>query len=148
MKLEVRPWRRGDDGLLIDAAARLSPLTLRRRFWVGTPWLPPSYLQAVADRWPRCWDAVVALDEGGLLVGWAEYGRYADDPDRADVAVCVVDAEQGHGLGTRLLGEIVAVARASGVVSLHADIEAGNEPARHAWRAATGGTLRTYALAG
>ena len=148
MKSVVRPWLPGDDALLVEAAAGLSRLSLRRRFWVGTPWLPPSYLRAVTERWPHCWDAVVALDEAGRLVGWAEYGRFPGDPTRADVAVCVVDAEQGHGLGTRLLGEIVAVARLSGVVSLHADIEAGNEAARHAWRAATGGSAVTYALAG
>ena len=100
----------------------------------------------VEQRWPRCWNAVVALD-GDELVGWAEYGRNPGRPDTADVGVCVVDTEQGHGLGTALLAAIVERARQAGLVSLHADIAPYNEAARHAWQAATGSRATTYALA-
>ncbi|HEV7205886.1 MAG TPA: GNAT family N-acetyltransferase [Jatrophihabitans sp.] len=143
----IRPWERGDFARLAAAGPRLSARTLHLRFWSPVPVLPASYLRSTEQRWPRCWDAVVAID-GDLLAGWAEYGRSAARPDTADVAVCVVDAQQGHGIGTALLERLVAQARAAGLVSVHADIEWRNAIARHAWQHVTGGRASTYALAG
>jgi GNAT superfamily N-acetyltransferase len=150
MKSEVwviRPWQRSDFGLLAAAGPKLSERTLRLRFWGAVPTLPPSYLRSTEQRWPRLWDAVAALD-GAELVGWAEYGRDPKDPDTADVAVCVIDAEQARGVGTALIELLVQRARGAGVVSVHADIAPWNEPARRAWRTATGTRATTYALAG
>jgi RimJ/RimL family protein N-acetyltransferase len=143
----IRPWERGDFALLAAAAPRLSERTLRLRFWGAVPTLPVSYLRSTEQRWPYCWDAVAALD-GDALVGWAEYGRYPERPGTADVAVCVVDDEQGHGLGTALFRVLLERARCAGLVSVHADIAPHNEAARHAWRHATGGLAATYAMAG
>jgi GNAT superfamily N-acetyltransferase len=142
----IRPWQEGDFALLAAAAPRLSERTLRLRFWGPVLTLPPSYLRSTERRWPMCWDAVAALDSD-LLVGWAEYGRYPDDPSRADVAVCVVDAEQGRGIGTALLTMLVERARGAGLVSVHADIAPSNQPAGHAWRKVTGSRASTYPLA-
>jgi GNAT superfamily N-acetyltransferase len=143
----IRPWQASDRELLVAAQAGLSAQTLRLRFWSAVPTLPASYLRRVGERWPRCWDAVVALDHG-RLVGWADYGRAFDDPTHADVAVCVTDAAQGHGLGTALLTAVVQQARAAGLMSVHADIEPANRWARLAWITVTGGPSHTYALAG
>jgi GNAT superfamily N-acetyltransferase len=145
--VEIRPWQAPDRERLMAAQAGLSAQTLRLRFWSAVPALPDSYLRRVGERWPRCWDAVVAVD-GDRLVGWAEYGRAFDDPTHADVAVCVIDAAQGHGLGTALLGAVVERARAAGLVSVHVDIEPANRRARLAWITVTGGPSHTYALAG
>jgi RimJ/RimL family protein N-acetyltransferase len=145
--ITVRPWERGDFALLATAAPGLSERTLRLRFWGAVPTLPASYLRSTEARWPRCWDAVAALD-GDELVGWAEYGRYPQEPQTADVAVCVVDAEQGHGIGTALIAMLLERARGAGLVSVHADIAAHNAAARHAWQHATGSLASTLALAG
>jgi RimJ/RimL family protein N-acetyltransferase len=145
--LVVRPWQHGDFALLAAAAPKLSERTLRLRFWGAVPTLPPSYLRSTEQRWPRLWDAVTALD-GGELIGWAEYGRNAAQPDTADVAVCVVDVEQGHGVGTALVDLLVERARGAGLVSVHADIAPWNEPARRVWTRVTGTRAPTYALAG
>jgi RimJ/RimL family protein N-acetyltransferase len=143
----IRPWQEGDFALLAAAAPRLSERTLWLRFWGAVPTLPTTYLRSTAQRWPVMWDAVAALD-GAELVGWAEYGRYPDEPQTADVAVCVVDDEQGHGIGTELLAALIERARGAGLVSVHADIAPYNEPARRGWVRATGGEARTIALAG
>lgn len=143
----VRPWQHGDFALLAAAAPGLSERTLRLRFWGAVPTLPASYLRSTEQRWPACWDAVAAVD-GDELVGWAEYGRYPDRPDTADLAVCVVDAEQGHGIGTALIAKLVERARGAGLVSVHVDIAAHNEAALRAWRHVTGGRAATLALAG
>jgi RimJ/RimL family protein N-acetyltransferase len=143
----IRPWQREDFELLAAAAPRLSERTLWLRFWGAVPTLPASYLRSTADRWPYMWDAVAALD-GDELVGWAEYGRYPDAPQTADVAVCVVDSEQGHGIGSALLAALIERARGAGLVSVHADIAPYNERARRGWVRVTGGEARTLPLAG
>jgi RimJ/RimL family protein N-acetyltransferase len=143
----IRPWEAGDFRLLAAAAPRLSERTLWLRFWGAVPTLPAAYLRSTSERWPCLWDAVAALD-GADLVGWAEYGRYPDSPDTADVAVCVVDDEQGHGIGTALLGALIERARGAGLVSVHADIAPFNERARRGWVRVTGSEARTLPLAG
>ena len=139
-ELVIRPWQAGDFARLAAAASRLSTWTLYLRFRAGMPSLPSTYLSSTRQRWPLRWDAVVAVD-GDDLVGWAEFGRYADDPQRADLGMCVVDAEQGHGIGS-------ALARAAGLVSVHADIEPDNVAAWRLWLRTTGSPVPSFALAG
>jgi RimJ/RimL family protein N-acetyltransferase len=145
--VEIRRWEAADFPRLAAAAPGLSLRTLYLRFRAGMPGLPASYLRSTEQRWPARWDAVVAV-HGDQLVGWAEFGRYPDDPDRADIGICVVDAEQGHGIGSALAAALLEHARAAGLVSVHADIEPDNAAARRAWRRATGSTVPTFALAG
>jgi len=146
-ELVIRPWQAGDFARLAAAAPRLSTWTLYLRFRAGMPSLPSTYLSSTRQRWPLRWDAVVALD-GDDLVGWAEFGRYVDDPDRADLGMCVVDAEQGHGIGSALAAALVERARAAGLVSVHADIEPDNVAAWRVWLRTTGSTVPSFALAG
>jgi GNAT superfamily N-acetyltransferase len=143
----IRPWERGDFALLAAAAPRLSERTLWLRFWGAVPTLPAGYLRSTEQRWPAWWDAVAALD-GYALVGWAEYGRYPQNPQTADVAVCVVDDEQGRGIGGALLAALVERARGAGLVSVHADIAPHNRRALQGWQRFTGGRGSTLALAG
>ncbi|MDT4925214.1 MAG: hypothetical protein QOG01_2927 [Pseudonocardiales bacterium] len=142
----VRAWQSGDLELLAAAGSRLSEQTLRMRFWGTVPALPVSYLRRVEERWPAYWDAVVAM-AGDELVGWAEFGRDRVDPGRGDIGACVVDSEQGHGVGTALLVALLERARARGLTVVHADIHPYNAAARHAWHTATGAWSTTYALA-
>lgn len=145
--VEIRPWQESDFALLAAAAPRLSERTLWLRFWGAMPTLPPAYLRSTAERWPLMWDAVVAMD-GPDLVGWAEYGRYPDAPSTADAAVCVIDDEQGHGIGTALLSALIERAKGAGLASVHVDIAPFNERARRGWVKASGGEARTLPLAG
>lgn len=133
----IRPWEAGDFARLAAAAPRLSPWTLYLRFRAGMPGLPATYLRSTRQRWPLRWDAVVALAEDEL-VGWAEFGRYPDDPLRADIGMCVVDDEQGHGIGTALARALLEHARQAGLVGVHADIEPDNAAARRVWQRVTG----------
>ena len=142
----IRPLQACDFARLASAVPRLSPWTLYLRFRAGMPSLPPTYLPSTRKRWPLRWDAVVALD-GDDLIGWAEFGRYPDDPDRADLGMCVVDDEQGHGIGSALAAALIEHARGAGLVSVHADIEPDNEPAWRVWLRTTGSPVPTFALA-
>ena len=113
----IRAWEGGDFDRLRASAPRLSRRTLCLRFLGPVPTLPSSYLRSTAERWPSAWDAVVALI-GADLVGWAEYGVHPNAPQTADVAVCVVDDEQGRGIGTALLGAVIEHARRAGLHSV------------------------------
>lgn len=144
--LTIREWRGSDFALLQAAAPGLSERTLRLRFWGSFQTLPSTYLRSTERRWPYAWDAVAALD-GDELIGWAEYGRYPDDLCNADVAVCVVDAEQGHGVGSALLAALIERARTAGLLSIHVDIAPHNAAALHAWQHVTGSRASTLPLA-
>src|SRR3954467_1709570 len=120
--VEIRRWEAADFPRLAAAAPGLSLRTLYLRFRAGMPGLPASYLRSTEQRWPARWDAVVAV-HGDKLVGWAEFGRYPDDPDRADIWIYVVDAEQGHGIGSALAVSIHAHAPAVCLLTLHAAIQ-------------------------
>jgi RimJ/RimL family protein N-acetyltransferase len=141
----IRPWQVGDFDRLAEAAPGLSLRTLYLRFRAGMSGLPSTYVRNAEQRWPARWDAVVALD-ADELVGWAEFGRYPDDPAGADIGVCVVDAQQGHGIGSALAAALIDHARRAGLVSVHADIEPDNEAARRTWRRITGSAISTFAL--
>ena len=143
----IRPWVAGDFARLAAAAPRLSLRTLYLRFRAGMPTLPATYLRSTQQRWPLRWDAVVALD-GDELIGWAEFGRYGDDPQRADIGMCVVDDEQGHGVGTALAAALLEHARDAGLLSVHADIEPDNAAARRVWRRVAGTPSPDLVLAG
>ena len=136
--LIVRSWEGGDVERVRIFGAHLSPRTLRSRFWQGVSGVPEPYLASIAHRWPRDWDAVVAVRDG-CVIGWAEYARNAPGSNDADAAFVVADAEQGHGVGTALLHALLARAMRSGVTAVHADIAAANTPAVRAWHTATAG---------
>jgi GNAT superfamily N-acetyltransferase len=144
--ITIRSWQGGDFALLQAAAGGLSERTLRLRFWGSFQTLPPTYLCSTERRWPYAWDAVAAL-AGAEFIGWAEYGRYPDDLGNADVAVCVIDAEQGHGVGSALLAALIERARTAGLGSIHADIAPHNSAARYAWLHVTGSRASTLPLA-
>jgi GNAT superfamily N-acetyltransferase len=68
-------------------------------------------------------------------VGVAWYVRHADDPQAAEIAVTVVDAWQGRGLGSELLTQLADRARADGIQRFTAPVAAD--------RAAVAGLLRS-----
>jgi GNAT superfamily N-acetyltransferase len=129
----LREWRPGDESLLAQAGAELSPASLYARFLAGVPTLPAAYLRlvATAPRWR--WDAQVAMRDG-RMIGWAEFGRMSPDGTEADLAVAVVDAWQRHGVGTALVSSLLPRCRAAGVTVLSAQVAPSNVAARAALR--------------
>jgi GNAT superfamily N-acetyltransferase len=144
--LQLRPWRSSDAARLAQLGERVVAETLRSRFWGGVAAVPATYLSSIAQRWPLDWDAVVALRDGEL-VGWAEFGRNAVGSAEADIAVCVIDSEQGHGTGTALLRALLVQASSAGLSTIHADISGTNTPALRTWLRATRALPVTLALA-
>jgi len=74
---------------------------------------------------------VAALaDRPDFGIGVGRYIRLKDDPEVAEVAITVVDAYQGKGLGTLLLGMLAATARVAGVRKFRAYVLEDNLPMR------------------
>lgn len=127
--MEVRPWRYGDQALLLAAQPGLSTHSLTSRFGTGLRTLPVKYLRFVAHAPRDRWDAQVAIHDG-RLVGWAEAARAVPSGREADLAVLVVDAWQRRGVATALFQAMVPRVAAAGVRVLHADVDPGNVAAR------------------
>ncbi len=110
--LTVRPVEFDDVERLARMFDRLSPDSVRYRFFSPLPRLPrPMLLQmSHVDHWRR--DALVALD-GDEIVADARYGVTPGSRPgslEAELAVTVEDAWQNLGLGRRLTRRLTEVA--------------------------------------
>lgn len=114
--MRVRPIAPDDKDGLRAAWDRLSPESRYRRFFSPMPELGDAMLAFLTEVDHHHHEALIALDAGGEdIVGVARYVRSADDGEIAEVAITVVDAWQGRGLGTVLLGRLSNRARREGV---------------------------------
>jgi RimJ/RimL family protein N-acetyltransferase len=120
-RVRIRPYRAGDDQVIDQIFAGLSPASRQRRYLRPVDELSGSVLTALRDVDGDRHVAFVAE------VGWGRsrraigVARYVlDGPGRAEVAYEVVDAWHGRGVGSRLVGALVDAARARGLDELHA----------------------------
>ena len=121
---------RPDDGPgLAEAFEQLSETSRYRRFFAVKPHLSERSLAYFTDVDHRDHEALVAVAPGsGQLVGVARFIRNPREPDRAEVAVTVVDSWQRRGLGTALLRELAQRAAEEGIRHFTAEILAENRP--------------------
>ena len=126
----VRPIEANDKPGISDFFARLSEESRRRRFLGPKPRLSSRDLAFLTEVDQRRHVAIVALDGAGAIVGVARYAAWVAEPERADMAVAVVDEWHGHGLGTALGDLLVEQARASGLAALTGSTLAFNSPAK------------------
>jgi len=114
--LAIRPLLPTDRSALQSGLDKLSPDSLRRRFFSGGRPSPKviDYLVDINYLDHFAW-VVVAGDEVDDGVASARYIRDGADPGRAEIAFGVIDTYQGLGIGTVLLGALGCVARAAGV---------------------------------
>jgi RimJ/RimL family protein N-acetyltransferase len=121
--VEIRALRPDDQDEMLAAIGRTSPESLRRRFFVPkrgfsqaerTFFMKIDFSNHVA--------LVAQIDEDGQSV-IAGGGRYVlTRPNQAELAFVVVDAYQGHGIGTALLRHLITVARDAGLEELTAEV--------------------------
>ena len=131
--LSLRRLRDDDTDTVETLFAGLSPRSRHLRFHGPTPRLTGalrSMLLRVDDR-----DRLALVAEARAPgAGWEPVGiaRMARTAAReAEIAVAVVDAWQGHGVGRTLLTALRVAARARGVDRLTALVLAENARARH-----------------
>jgi GNAT superfamily N-acetyltransferase len=110
--MTLRRAHAGDLEALDEMLARCSVQTTSLRFNVPMPRLPRAYADTIAQR--RGVHVVAEAD--GSIVGLASCVD-------GELAVLVEDAWQGHGIGTRLLDEVIVRV---GLTELTADVSYGN----------------------
>lgn len=114
----IRTVRPEDAPLLRLGFTQLSDRSRQFRFLRAVPKLGDAELAFLADLDRPGNAALGALDVSGDLpapAGMARYVCLPDAPDRAELAITVVDSYQGRGLGTLLFGLLARHAVASGL---------------------------------
>ncbi|MGC4110115.1 MAG: GNAT family N-acetyltransferase [Nocardioides sp.] len=130
LAVELRLLDPGDGETVLQVFEGLGDRSRALRFLTAKPRLTAADLRQLTAVDQRDHVAVVAhstLD--GRAVGIARFVRDADDPGSADVAVAVVDAWQGIGLGTMLTQDLVERALALGVHRFTMAMSSQNEAA-------------------
>ena len=125
-RLVFRLLEPGDETLLRRFYYRLSLDTPYRRFL--SPVVPPadSLVRRLMNVDHCRHEALIALDQDGIA-GVARYAPFGENG--FEVAIVVADDRQGQGLGTMLMRRLGHVARARGIGSFHATIQAENRRA-------------------
>ena len=120
--VRTRPATPDDVDAVVALHDRCSPETLRRRFHVPVPHVPPRLAhQLVAP--PGGWS--VLAERCGEVVGLACAGPLSRTS--AEVGILVEDLSQGTGVGSRLLRELSQKASARGFRTLVCLTEPDNE---------------------
>jgi GNAT superfamily N-acetyltransferase len=137
-ELRIRPLGRGDGDLLDRILAGMSCQSRYRRFHSPKPRLTERERARLTDVDGRDQLALVALAPDGAPIGVARAVRVGGAPVAAEVAVAVVDARQGQGIGTELVRRLARCAAAAGIERLVADVLAettlATSLARRGWR--------------
>lgn len=128
----VRCVRPEDKALLSEGFARLSPESRYRRFLGSKAALSAAELRYLTevdgDRHFALGAQRVTDGAAAEGLGIARFVRDATDPEIAEAAIAVVDPAHGLGLGTLLLGRLVAAAVERGVRRFRCVVLATNDP--------------------
>jgi RimJ/RimL family protein N-acetyltransferase len=121
---------RPDDGPIMQTLVRGLSLTSRyHRFFYAAQELDPDMLARFTHTDPMqtmTLLAVISEGNGESAVGMAQYvtGPYAD---RCQFAVVVADTWQHNGIATRLIRNLICIARAAGIHRMEGEILTENE---------------------
>lgn len=114
---DVRQLRAGEEHLVRQVFEGLSHDARFMRFHAPTPRLTSAALRALATVEDGSRGALVALADGGA-VGLAQWARDPACARRAEMAMAVVDAHQGRGIGRALVTRLAEVLVHQGIQEL------------------------------
>ena len=118
--------------LIVRGLERISPETSRRRFFTVRYRFSEEELEAMTnlDGHQRfALGATVRGPDGTVEpVGIARFARLADAPTVAEVAILVIDAFQGQGVGRVLLKRLASAAVARGISRFRGIVQPDNKP--------------------
>jgi RimJ/RimL family protein N-acetyltransferase len=128
----VRPITPASKPLIAAAMTRLSPESIRRRFFAPRRELSEQDLHRLTamDGWNQYALGACASGADGTLEGIAvaRFARTSPDSRTAEIAITVVDAFQGRGIGKALVARLANAAAARGIRTLHAIVMPDNMP--------------------
>ena len=114
--LQLRVVEPGDQDALMDLFARVSTRTSYQRFLAVSPVAASEYVASLMGRGEDADVDAVLARSCGVVVAVASIHRVS--ASAAEVALLIDDEHQGEGLGTLLLEDLVARARARGIREL------------------------------
>lgn len=119
-----------DAEVVLAGFQRLSPASLRSRFFTPVPRITPEVAADLVrvDHHDRI--VLLAFDEAGRIAGGARAIRDRHDPTAGELALTVGDAYQRRGLGARLLRHLGGVAWNAGIDHLTGYVLIDNVAAR------------------
>jgi len=126
--ITIRSLTAGDRAHVLAVFRTMGPASVRHRFFTSKRELAESdlaFLDKLDDGREIALAAMIREHDRERALG---IGRYVvlDDPSCAEVAFEVGDADQGRGIGTLLLEHLAVIARARGVTTFRAEVEADN----------------------
>ena len=125
-RLGLRPIRPDDEPRLVALYDHLSRHTAYQRFFTVMKRLPPDWAHFLANvDYRRRLALVVEHEPAAELVAVARY-ESTGEAGTAEIAFVVQDGWQDRGLGTLLLGELLAAAEARGIRRFLAYVLADN----------------------
>ena len=122
-RVEIRALRPDDRSDMLAAIGRTSMQSLQRRFFVPKKGFSEQEIAFFLDIDFESHAALIAqIDEAGrrAIVGGSRY--VIVQPGQAEIAIIVVDAYQGQGMGTILLRHLVILAHGAGLKELVAEV--------------------------
>jgi acetyltransferase len=125
----LRPLRPDDREIESAFVQGLSAETRHNRLLGGAIAITREYIEALVnvDYSRDMAIAATAMLDTEKLIGVARYVLDKDN-ESAEFAIVVADSWQGRGIGKRLLGKLVDVARGRGVKRLYGDVLGTNRP--------------------
>ena len=127
--LLTRSLTEADRDLLAALASRVSPQSMISRFQGAVASVQPSLLDRLLDLAPGQREALIALDDQGV-VAVVRYARDTQEGDTAEVAALVADEWQHHGVGLELMRQLASRARAAGISRFRGDMLSDNAGAQ------------------
>ena|SRR5437763_14218574 len=128
-KVEIRSLRPQDRAALLAAVGRASAESLYRRFFAVRRNFSEQEIDFFVNVDFTNQVALVAVVEeasGPMIIGG---GRYVViEQGKAEVAFAVIDAYQGHGLGSALMHHLAKIGGAAGLKELIAEVLPDNIP--------------------
>jgi GNAT superfamily N-acetyltransferase len=124
--ITIRPLRDGDTATVLALFERMGPQSRAQRFGGAKPRLSDADLGLLA-RVDRNHHVLVGYAKGDSQP--AGIGRLARNGSTAEIAFAVADVHQGRGIGSVLMRELAADARAAGITEFRATIAGDNVPA-------------------
>jgi GNAT superfamily N-acetyltransferase len=128
----IRPLDSNDPPRLLDALQHLSPTSRRQRFLSTIGEYTPDRVEQLTAtaREGRYALVAVLLDHPHYpIIALAEFATAPDTPRIAEPAIAVLDAYQGHRLGTLLWHMLLDAAHHHGVTQFTGTLQASNTAA-------------------
>jgi RimJ/RimL family protein N-acetyltransferase len=130
-EIVIRQIEPEDAAQLKAGFEHLGAVSRYRRFLAPVDHLSPKQLSYLTHVDHMSHEAIVALDAvTGDGIGIARFLRDPDDAAMAEVAIVVIDAWQGRGVGKALVDRLAARLRSVGVDRITARMLVGNQAAR------------------